>query len=357
MRAVSRALRAAARARDASTALRTIRSASLGFSSRNSASLELTTEATKPCMPGLPSLVFVWPSNCGSVSFAEMTAVRPSRMSSPSSALSLSLSRPELLRVAVQRAGERGAEAREVRAALVRVDVVREREHRLLIGRVPLQRDLDGAVLLVLALEEDDLVRVRVLVLVDVADEVLDPTLVVEVLVLLVLAALVGDRDVQAAGEERRLAQALLERRVLEGRRLEDLRVRAEGDRRAGLLRGLALHQLALREAAGVLLVPRVAVALDRDVELLRERVDDGHAHAVQTAGDLVAAAVAELAAGVQDGQDDLQRGLVLLLHLRDRDAAPVVDDGDRCCPGGSSPSTVSQWPASASSTELSTTS
>ncbi|CAM5736033.1 hypothetical protein SALBM311S_05753 [Streptomyces alboniger] len=31
----------------------------------------------------LPSLVLVWPSNCGSLSFTEMIAVRPSRMSSP----------------------------------------------------------------------------------------------------------------------------------------------------------------------------------------------------------------------------------------------------------------------------------
>ena len=94
LRAVSRALRAAARAREASTALRTTRSASFGFSSRNSASFALTTDSTKPCMPGLPSLVFVWPSNCGSVSLAEMTAVRPSRMSSPSRFLSFSLRRP-----------------------------------------------------------------------------------------------------------------------------------------------------------------------------------------------------------------------------------------------------------------------
>lgn len=31
----------------------------------------------------LPSLVFVWPSNWGSLSLTEMIAVRPSRMSSP----------------------------------------------------------------------------------------------------------------------------------------------------------------------------------------------------------------------------------------------------------------------------------
>ena len=45
-------------------------------------------------MPGLPSLVFVWPSNCGSVSFAEITAVRPSRTSSPVRFSSFSLSSP-----------------------------------------------------------------------------------------------------------------------------------------------------------------------------------------------------------------------------------------------------------------------
>ena len=45
-------------------------------------------------MPGLPSLVFVWPSNCGSASLAEMTAVRPSRTSSPERFSSFSLSSP-----------------------------------------------------------------------------------------------------------------------------------------------------------------------------------------------------------------------------------------------------------------------
>ena len=65
-----------------------------------------------------------------------------------------------LARVAVERARQRRAEAREVRAALVRVDVVGEREDRLLVGGVPLHRDLDGA-LVALALEEDDLLLDR----------------------------------------------------------------------------------------------------------------------------------------------------------------------------------------------------
>jgi hypothetical protein len=49
-----------------------------------------------------------------------------------------------------------------------------------------------------------------------------------------------------------------------------------------------------------------------------------------EAAGHLVAAAVAELAAGVEHREDDLERRLVLLLHLRDRDATAIVDDGDR---------------------------
>ena len=90
------------------------------------------------------------------------------------------------------------------------------------------------------------------------------------------------------------------------------------------------LLQRALRRAARVLLREDVAVAADLDAQLLGERVDDRDADAVQAAGDLVAAAVAELAAGVQHGQHDLDRRLALLLHHRDGDAAAVVDDGDR---------------------------
>ena len=92
----------------------------------------------------------------------------------------------------------------------------------------------------------------------------------------------------------------------------------------------LALLEVAQRLAALVGLSPGVAVAADLDVEALGERVDDRHADAVQSAGDLVAAALAELPAGVQDGQHDLDRGPALLLHDRHRDPPPVVDDRHR---------------------------
>jgi hypothetical protein len=68
--------------------------ASAGFSSRNSASLWFTVVLTRLSIGGLPSFVFVCPSNCGLRNFTEMTAARPSRTSSPSRFSSFSLSRP-----------------------------------------------------------------------------------------------------------------------------------------------------------------------------------------------------------------------------------------------------------------------
>ena len=140
--------------------------------------------------------------------------------------------------VGVQGPGQGGAEAGEVGAALVGVDVVGEAEDRLLVGAVPLHRHLDLALLL-LALEEDRLAVQRVLVLVEVADEVLDPALVLEGDAV-GLAALVDQLDLQAAGEEGRLAQALGQGLEVELDLLEDLRVGLEGQRRAGLVRRLA---------------------------------------------------------------------------------------------------------------------
>ena len=57
-----------------------------------------TTLCTKVFASVLPSLVFVWPSNCGSPSLIEMMAVRPSRMSSPVRLSSFSLRSPSRAR-------------------------------------------------------------------------------------------------------------------------------------------------------------------------------------------------------------------------------------------------------------------
>src|SRR5207302_8746366 len=164
-------------------------------------------------------------------------------------------------RVLVQRARESGAESAQMAAALDRVDVVGERKHRLLIGGVPLHRDLERA-LLALALERDDLLLDRLLVAVQVRHEVDDPALVAE-LRAVPLAALVDDRDLQATREEGGVTHPLLERREVELERLEHVGVREKGDGGPGLIRRLALAQVVKWLAALVGLGPVKAVALD----------------------------------------------------------------------------------------------
>ncbi len=231
--------------------------------------------------------------------------------------------------VAVERPGEGGLEAGEVRAALGRVDVVREREHRLDVGVVPLHRDLDLA-LLAVAFEVDDVLVHGVLGPVDVRDEVADAALVVELLGL-PAGALVPEDDPQPAREERGLAQTLCERRRVELRLLEDLGVREERDRRAGLvLRGDAdLLHVPGGLATCELLPVELAVAADLGDQPLRERVHDGDADSVQPSRDLVAVA-AELAAGVELRQHDGERRHALIRDHVDGDARPGVLDGDR---------------------------
>ena len=119
-------------------------------------------------------------------------------------------------------------------AALARVDVVGEGVDGFLVGGVPLHRDLRRP-LLGLAVEEDHLAVHGVLVLVQVDDEVLDAAVVLEGGGVAV-GALVDDRDLQPAGQEGGLAQALFERREVEVERLEDVGVGEEGDGRAGAL-------------------------------------------------------------------------------------------------------------------------
>jgi hypothetical protein len=241
----------------------------------------------------------------------------------------LLLQQPFVLGVLVQRARERRTEALQVGAALVGVDVVRERVDGVDVGGVPLHRHLDVAVL-ALTLEEDDVLVDGVLRVVDVGDEVADPALGVELVALLALA-LVEEDDPKAAREERGLAQALHERLQREVDLLEDLGVGQERDRRAGVaLVGLAGDlDVGQRDAALELLAVDVAVALHLRDEPLRQRVHDRDADPVQAAGDLVAVA-AELAAGVELGQDDRQRREALLLDHLHGDARATVRDGDR---------------------------
>src|SRR5690606_13903557 len=138
----------------------------------------------------------------------------------------------------------------------------------------------------------------------------------------------IGQRDREALVEEGHLLKARPQRLVVELDRLKGVGARPESDRRAVLLRRLALRKRRLWNTVLVLLPPHVTLATHLHEQFARERVDDGDTDAVQTARDGVAA-TAELSTGVQDCQHDLDGRLLFLLVLRDGDAATVVDDPD----------------------------
>src|SRR5690606_1500102 len=227
--------------------------------------------------------------------------------------------------VVVEGTGQRGAEAGEMRAAIALRGVVGEAEHVLLVGVVPLQRHLDRDSIPNRLKIKDIFMKWR-LVAVEMLNEGADAALVFEDVFL--LGALVDEMDAHAGVEEAEFAQALGENLVVVLGLAEDLRAGLEANLGAGLL-GLADHgQRRDRVAHAVFLVVQLAVALDPQDKLLGQRIHHGHAHAVQTAGNLVAVVV-ELSAGMQHGHDDLGGGTAFLGMDVHGNAAAVVRDGD----------------------------
>ena len=111
----------------------------------------------------------------------------------------------------------------------------------------------------------------------------------------------------------------------------EDFRIGVEPDGRAAPFPGAApVLERARGHAAAVGLRPERAVARDLDRHPVAERVDDRNADTVQPARRLIDIA-AELASRVERGEHNLQCGFVGKFRMRiDRNAAPVVADGDR---------------------------
>ena len=161
----------------------------------------------------------------------------------------------------------------------------------------------------------------------EVFDERRDSAFVEEV-VAFVGFAFVDDRDVETRIQKGEFTQP--PRQDVEAERLvaEDLLVRQEDDPGAALFGRPNGFQVGLGRAAAIPLDVRLPGAFDLQFQELGQGVDDGHADAVQPAGNPVGAVV-ELSAGVQLGQHDLGRGHAFGRMLFGRDAAAVIDDGD----------------------------
>ena len=212
-------------------------------------------------------------------------------------------------------------------AALGRVDVICKRDYDLVIAVVVLQGDL-GLGVGSFALHVDYLVVQRRFVVVYERNELADAAGVAHLVLLLLALALVLGGDVKAAVEEGLLAHARVQRVVVIDRVVEHPGVGLEADCRAGAV-GFADDAHLLRDvAARELHLVDLAVFVDVHDEPLAHCVYDRCADAVQAAGHLVASA-AELAAGVQHGENDLERALAGLLLDIHGDAAAVIAHAD----------------------------
>lgn len=128
----------------------------------------------------------------------------------------------------------------------------------------------------------------------------------------------------KAGVQEGLLAHSGMKRLIVVFRGVEHLGVWLEGDLCAVLVgRADNLHFLC-DVTAGELHLVDFPVAVHVDNQPFGKGVDDRRAHAVKAAGDLIAPA-AEFAARVQNGIDNLQRGLSGLRLNIDGNAAAIV--------------------------------
>src|SRR5215472_3726512 len=105
--------------------------------------------------------------------------------------------------------------------------------------------------------------------------------------VVLVLA-LIDELDAHARIEERQLAQSFREDVVVEADVGEDLRAWLEADGRTAVVRLAHNRERSHGLAQVVLLAVELAIASNRELEVVRKRIDHRHAYPVQPTGYLV---------------------------------------------------------------------
>ena len=220
-----------------------------------------------------------------------------------------------------------------MRTAVGGMNVIGKGEEIFVVALIILHGDFHGDGIVLILGREIDHVGMNHLeraLLMNELYEAADTALVAEIILDNVVAvALVAQLNMYAGIEKRLFSQAALKHLVfVNGGFLENFGVSLEAHLGA-LDVGLAdFLQLVDNLAAFIALKINILAVADLDLQPFGERVDDGSADAVQTAGDLVTAA-AELAAGMQNGKDDRHRRKTCLAVDADRNTSAVIGDAD----------------------------
>ena len=228
--------------------------------------------------------------------------------------------------IGVKGTGHRRAEAGEVSTAVTLRNVVGKAVDVFLEAVVPLQGHFHADT--VFFGGEIENIRVdRRFVLVEILNERLDAAFVVEMVFFAI--ALIAQADRDAGVQERQLAQAFRQDVIFKfGDIGEGFQAWPETHHGAGFV-GFASHgQRCLRHTVFVHLLVNFVIALDNQLQLLRQGVNHRDAYAVQTAGNFIGVII-EFTASVQDGHDNFRCGDALFRVNAGRDAAAVILDGD----------------------------
>ena len=165
---------------------------------------------------------------------------------------------------------------------------------------------------------------------VDIFNKRADTALVAEVIFNNIFrVTAVGQRNCKTCVKESGLTQMALKRFIVIDRCfLKNLRVRLELDESSRFVRIADYVEVACNVTSCKALAVDMTVLGNLNLKPFGKGVNNGRAHAVQTAGNLVAAAT-ELSAGVQYGQNNGNGRKSLLLVDTDGYTAAVIADGD----------------------------
>ncbi len=204
-----------------------------------------------------------------------------------------------------------------------RVDV---RPHMFPGSLGPLQRQLEAESVVSLENERRRMHRPEVVALQQRLDEILQPAVVPKFRG--GTGHIVAEHDPQAFVEEGLDLEALRDEVRGETRVVENGRIRGERDGGSGAPTGSDRFDRAERLAPPVFLDPLGPISTHAGLEARGQRIHHGCAHPMEPAGRGIRLGV-ELPAGMQLGEDHLERGTPVFRVLVHRDAPAVVGDGE----------------------------